>query len=277
MLEKISVESAIRKGQRNITYPSLLIMVTIQTIIVYFAIQNYITKWQIVLGVILSIALAWLYWSLTITKWRIWSLENVRNIHDLKQKAIQYKLIWSDGSIFEKTEFKTNLQILKLTTLNEKFNRKDIIEPFIDDLSIPKETIIYYSKIKNYIEMGIILIGVFGGFYSFTKPNGFFWGIGLILVCGYFAYLEFKEATNSKPQIKLNENGIVTRSTKFYSWNQIKNEKVTIDYFGQNVNFYLTYDYSGGTEKFLINELRIKHNYLQKLLKIYRGRNNNYR
>jgi hypothetical protein len=42
-----------------------------------------------------------------ITKWRLWAFENVRNVHELKERAVQAKLIWPDHSIFEKMEIRS--------------------------------------------------------------------------------------------------------------------------------------------------------------------------
>jgi hypothetical protein len=51
-----------------------------------------------------------------ITKWRVWAFENVRNVHELKKRAIQEKLISADSSIFEKTEIRTERQEIKVTS-----------------------------------------------------------------------------------------------------------------------------------------------------------------
>ena len=50
---------------------------------------------------------AWLWWSSTVARWRIWALQNVDNWRALEQAAIAGNVIWPRGSIFEKTEFKT--------------------------------------------------------------------------------------------------------------------------------------------------------------------------
>jgi hypothetical protein len=260
-----------------VNYPSMFIMFAVLGITIFCGVQDYLPKWTIPVGIILSFALSWLYWSFAITKWRIWSLENVRNVHELKKRAIQEKLIWKDGSIFEKTEIRKEAELEKLNLLQEKFNQTDLIEIFKDDLSIPKETTIYYAKLKNYFEMGIMLIGVFGGIYLLKNSESPYWGIGLIIVCGYLAYIEFREATNTEPQIIINQNGIKTISTKFYNWSQIKNEEVISENSGKHTHFYLTYDYPNGTEKLMIDDYETEHSDLQKSLKIYRGRYNNYR
>jgi hypothetical protein len=51
--------------------------------------------------------LAWLWWSLTVPKWRLWAYERVIDIVELKRAAVAATLIWPDGSIFERTEIKS--------------------------------------------------------------------------------------------------------------------------------------------------------------------------
>jgi hypothetical protein len=55
----------------------------------------------------LSFFVAWLWWSLTIPRWRVWAYERVSDIPRLKELAVQVRLTWPDGSIFEKTEIKS--------------------------------------------------------------------------------------------------------------------------------------------------------------------------
>ncbi len=52
--------------------------------------------------------LAWLWWSLTVPKWRLWAYERVDDIAALKERAVAVGLTWSDGSVFEQTEIKSN-------------------------------------------------------------------------------------------------------------------------------------------------------------------------
>jgi uncharacterized coiled-coil protein SlyX len=108
-----------------------------------------------------------------ITKWRVWAFENVRNVHELKKRAIQEKLISADSSIFEKTEIRTAKDKERLRLLAHKFEQDDL---FQDDLTIANETTIYYSKGKNLIEM-IGMLGCFGvGIYLLTKTDSYILG-----------------------------------------------------------------------------------------------------
>jgi len=64
----------------------------------------------IALVVMSPIVLAWIWWSITIPKWRIWALQNVDHWPELETAAIEAKLTWPRGSIFEKTEIKSREQ-----------------------------------------------------------------------------------------------------------------------------------------------------------------------
>jgi hypothetical protein len=54
-------------------------------------------------GFALGTVLAWIYWSLTIPRWRIWSLQRVRDWDRLIDLATDV-LVWPPGHFFEKTE-----------------------------------------------------------------------------------------------------------------------------------------------------------------------------
>ena len=50
---------------------------------------------------------AWLWWSLTVPRWRVWAYERVEDIPALKQSAVEVGLTWPDGHFFSKTEIKS--------------------------------------------------------------------------------------------------------------------------------------------------------------------------
>jgi hypothetical protein len=51
---------------------------------------------------------AWLWWSLTVPRWRIWAYEHVASAQELKRAAVAANLTWPSGSFFEKTEIKSS-------------------------------------------------------------------------------------------------------------------------------------------------------------------------
>jgi len=206
--ESATVDEAISKGHRMVTYPVIFIMFSTFGLTYYLSTQNKNTVLIWLAGLILSFVFGWIYWSIVITKWRLWAFENVRNVHELKKRAIQEKLIWEDESMFEKTEIRSLRAKEKWTSLQSKFKQADI---YHDDLTIPSETIIFYSRGKNYLEMIIMLACLGIGIYllATTNDSNIFASI-LIIIGAYFGYKEFKEATNKKPQIIINNKELQT-------------------------------------------------------------------
>ncbi|MGV0923793.1 hypothetical protein [Empedobacter tilapiae] len=269
MNETVTVDEAISKGHRMITYPVLAITIGIFGITFYLGSQKFIPAWGFPVGFIFAMVVSWLWWNFMITKWRIWAFDNVRNIHELKKRAIQEKLICSDNSIFGKTEIRTTKEVEKLNTLSNKFNQEDV---FQDDLTVADETIIYYSKSKNFVEMAIMLGCLGVGIYSILIGESYIVGSILSIIGIFFGYKKYKDATNTEPQIIINERGIKTRSTDFYSWNEIENEDVISKGSGKNIRYYLSYYHPDGTEHLLIDDYNTDIRSLNKLLILYRGR-----
>ncbi|MFV0233558.1 hypothetical protein OBK30_10940 [Empedobacter falsenii] len=269
MNETIGVDEAISKGHRMITYPVLAITIGIFGITFYLGCQKFIPTWGFPVGFIFAMAVSWLWWSFMITKWRLWAFENVRNVHELKKRAIQEKLIWLDNSIFEKTEIRTTKDVEKLNTLSNKFNQEDV---FQDDLTIANETIIYYAKGKNFVEMAIMCISFGFGVYLLLIDHSYTVGSIFSIAGAFCAYKNYKEATNKEPQIIINDKGIKTISTDFYSWDDIYNEEAISKSSGKHTSYYLNYYHPDGVEHLLINDYNTDIRSLNKLLILYRGR-----
>jgi 8-oxo-dGTP diphosphatase len=51
--------------------------------------------------------LAWLWWSFSVPRWRVWAYQHVSDISELKQAAVLAGLTWPDGHLFERTEIKS--------------------------------------------------------------------------------------------------------------------------------------------------------------------------
>lgn len=269
MKETISVDDAIAKGHRMVTYPVLLIIVGVFGVTFYLGSQKLIPVWGFIAGFLVAFVFAWLWWSFMITRWRLWAFENVRNVHELQKRAIQEKLIWADSSIFEKTEIRTTKDVEKLNKLSNKFNQEDV---FLDDITVANETVIYYSKVKNFIELAIMLGCLGVGIYLLLKTDNYIIGSALSIIGVFFGYKEYKEATNTEPQIIINERGIKTISTDFYTWDDIRNEEVVSEGSGKHIRYYLNYNHPEGSEHLQIDDYDTDIRSLNKLLILYRGR-----
>lgn len=270
MNTNITVDNAIKKGKYFILYPTKIILFSSIIIGIILQCQNKITNWVIIPATyILPFFLACLYWCITITIWRIWAFKNVRNVHELKKRAIQERLIGKDNSIYEKFEIRSGANQKKWEILKLKFEKDDV---FQNDPTISEQTTIYHSKIKNLFQMFLGFFGIiFGTYLSYNSKDAIF-GIFILVLGIYLSYKEFSEVFNTTPQIILNKKGLETINTKFHTWDNIKNEEVIREGFGKNTNYYLIYDYPNGKEYLKIDDYNTNMRLLNKLLILYRGR-----
>ena len=126
MRQEVSVDKAIKRGHLIVNVPVMITLIGCPALALYLSKQNLIPGWGIAVGFVIGFLFAWLIWSYMITKWRVWAFENVRNVHELKKRAIQEKLIWADGNIFEKTEIRNWEDKQKLKKLERKFEKEDV-------------------------------------------------------------------------------------------------------------------------------------------------------
>jgi len=268
MIETVTVDEALRKGHRMVNYPVIAILVGMPTASMVLSVQGLLPFGSIAVAFVLGVGLGWLYWSVMITKWRLWAFENVRNVHELRKRAIRENLIWPDGHILNKIEIRSREDQMKWESLHHKFEREDL---FHDDPTVPAETAIYYSKAINYFQMGIALIIFTTGLHLLWDKN-YIWGAIVTVIGAFASYREYREATNTEPQIILNSRGIQTAKTPFYAWGDISNEEVISERRGRNTSHYLIYDYPGGRKKLEIDDYTIDQQTLNHLLFVYRGR-----
>jgi hypothetical protein len=276
MRQEISVNKAISRGHLIVNIPVFICIIGIPALSFYLSNQNLIPKWGIGIGFILGFAFAWSVWSFMITKWRIWAFQNVRNVHELKKRAIQEKLIWNDGNIFEKTEIRTLEDKEELKKLEKKFDKEDV---YREDYSLPPKTIIKYSKSLGFFELIILIIGA--GIYFVSKGTNKSYMLGGImgLIGIYSSIKELRKFLNNKPQIIIDNKGIETIAAEFKNWSNIESEEVIQEGYGKSAKSYLTYWYDDEMfEKIEIDQLDITHQQLENIIRTYRIRNNkNYR
>ena len=105
MAEAVGVDAAIRKGLLVVNGPVtfLLIVPAIASILRFHQGPAVYTT----AGV--GLVLAWLWWSVSVPRWRLWAYERVpvAEIPQLKRQAVQVGLTWPDGSLFGRTEIKS--------------------------------------------------------------------------------------------------------------------------------------------------------------------------
>lgn len=266
----VSVDEALARGRKMLINIPMILLFTPPVIATYLVIQKEYSGWLIMILFVLGLVLAYLYWAVMVTRWRLWAFENVRNVHELKKRAIKEKLIYEEGSFYEKTEIRTSSDKEKWQLLQSKFDQPDL---FMDDYDVPAETIIYYSKSKNFGELIFMLVLMGGGLYLALKTDSHLIGGGIAIFALVMAFKEFREATNNEPQIILNDKGIQTIKTEFKTWSEISDEEVVVESSGKNTTCQLVYYYDDYERaELLIDDYNTNQRDLEKLLRVYRGR-----
>lgn len=273
MRQEISVNKAINRGHLIVNIPVFICIIGIPALSFYLSNQNLIPKWGIGIGFVLGFVIAWLVWSFMVTKWRIWAFENVRNVHELKKRAIQEKLIWNDGNIFEKTEIRNSEDKSRLKKLEKKFEQED---EYREDHSLPLKMEIHYSKAYNYVELGVSILIIGVGIYFFTKAETKQYILGAIIsgIGLYSTIKEFRKTLDTKPKIIIDSRGIETKNVEFKNWSSIKSEEVIQEGYGKSAKSYLIYFYDEEEfEKIEIDSLNVPHRELENIIRTYRIRN----
>ncbi len=73
-----------------------------------FLIEGSLPQWvAVAICVVFALALwcaAWLWWSLNVPRWRLWSYRRVEDLARLQRQAVEAGLLWPAGHFFERTE-----------------------------------------------------------------------------------------------------------------------------------------------------------------------------
>ena len=265
MRGNISVDKAINNANWLIKKPMFLILVVVIILKSIYIDVVFEKSIDIFLTIFTGLCLCWLYWSFAIPIWKIWAYSNVRNVHELKSKAIKSGFIFKDGGFFEKTELKSFQQSETLKKLEKKFQLED---EYHDDLIVPIETKIYYSLIKLTIWLITLNCIIIGGIYLYITEIKSFSVIFLILFFVFFMILDIKNILNRNPQLIINEKGIQHKKN-ITLWVDIENEFVYDKWTAKlNHNKYLSFN----DVDYIINDYDISMKELKKLLKVYRTR-----
>jgi hypothetical protein len=263
MKKYISIEKAVNKGRWLMVFIPLIVFLSTCMLVLFV---NQISA--ILMILFASFLLSWLSWSYNAPRWRIWALENVKDVHKLMDRAIEAQLIWPEDSLFNRTEIRTKAQKLKLQQLMKKF-QEDI--DYQDNISVPNEMNIYFIKRNIYFMIFIILTFNGVGIYLFCADKGYLY-IVLALIMSFFIIKEDgKSLFNKEVQLVLNDKFILIAkfNEKFY-WNKIVNEEICF----KNNSKYLVFNYknnaNNNAQYFEIEVGQLED--FENLLEVYRFR-----
>ncbi len=118
----ITPEAAVSRGQLMISGPVMAFMFGTPAVFgatgALFGGMQLVT-FSAVIGFVIGWPLAWLSWSYNSPRWKVWAYRRVDDLPRLKQLAVDDRLIWPDGHLFERTEIKTKAVRDELRRLEE--------------------------------------------------------------------------------------------------------------------------------------------------------------
>jgi hypothetical protein len=106
----------------------------------------------------------------------------------------------------------------------------------MDDLTIPDETKIYYSRTNSVITL-IIMIGLLITGVAFIISTQSLLGVIITIFSCCATFLTCKKLNNNRSKIILNEKGIAT-TTEFNNWSEVRNESIIKQYWGSAIYYY---------------------------------------
>ena len=266
--DEVSVKKALLIGKLGLVILPLIGMISPILLAIFLSDKKIIPDWGIGIGILVGFILAWFIWSLLIIRWKIWAYSRVRNINDLRKKAIEEKLIWPDGSWFEKTEIGTPKQRKQLIGLSVRFLDIDV---FDEDLNIPEELVITYGK-DRVAELIIALFFSGIGVYYLFFTEKYLIALFPFLIASV-AVFGLNKKTNIK-EFRLNKEGIKVDKIFFSSWSEIENDRVYKTGTGSSVEYFFIFLSNYGETKISLNKYKVKPKKLESALRTYRIRFN---
>jgi hypothetical protein len=139
----ITVPEAIKAGKWRVLYaPFIFLFIALR-------VEQIVSKNQsgfmAFAGFIGLVAIAVLYWSIAVGRWRVWAFSNVADIHWLYERA-QVEHILPTDNFFKKLEFKTEAQKAFWDDISIQLAKEKTTKPPLEDYDLPAETRIFDSK-----------------------------------------------------------------------------------------------------------------------------------
>ena len=272
MNKQLSVTKAITIGRLLILTPAPIIIFSLTAYGINLFKKGIIPIWGIPLLFVFSLFIFTIYWSFSITKWRIWAFSNVRNLHELKKRAIEEKLIGEDHSFSTKCEIRSRKDKETIKQIHMRFRQKDIIQ---ENQSIEDSIEIYPSAKVGYVELIVSGVIMSGSLYFLQYVKNLNPILAYIMfTIGLFGVLkEIHKFINFNPIIKIDKTGITVRYHKRY-WKEIYDEKIIKEGFGDSSKRYLQFYSDDTIEKTCIDNLSLNYNEIETALQTYRIRYN---
>jgi hypothetical protein len=273
-MDKFSVDAALRRAnlQLKVTPVAIMLLFMVAPFVVSEVVDVPI-GWLFATGFIGGFVVGWMWWSIAVTRWRIWALQHVRNIHELMEVAVAEKFIWPKGHFFERTEIRTAGQRAMLEALGVRLRKPDVWK---DDPQVPEFTEIRWSR-KARVVPSVMLLCVAGlGGYMFLQNIGDIWGWGLLITVSVFSILDIRKLGDSRVQVQLDRRGVTWQGRHFFPWPSIKRDRVVLKVSGRSAITVLEFEHQGVRIEIPINQLDLPKEELRHRMRVYRFRSGHF-
>jgi len=268
---QVSVEAALRRGHLMLKVVPLTIFVLSLMLSMVLIYLRMITPWGIAFAFIIGGVASWLWWSFAVTRWRIWSLTHVRNIHELMAYAVQDKLVWEKGSWLQHMEIRSRSQQEQLMQLEAKRATPDVIH---NDPGVPPETVILFSRTQTGSVMIIGSLFICLCLFLLREPELEKWW-AYALIGGLGLWMMFSGARkffDRQPQLVLNDHGITLPDKGFFPWTGVGTAEVVTEGTGKNSRTLFKFRCANMSHELNIGELSISKSTLRHAIQVHRSR-----
>ena len=273
MKKEVSLDEAISKGILLIKVPIILIFLIIICFGIYFAVVYQLKSYFSILFVFVGFFTILAYSILIVPKWKVWAFGNVRNVHELRKKALSKNLMARENVWTTKAEIFFGDDKQKWQEIQKKFLIPD--ETSFDE-NLPNSIEIYNSQFKLLIPIIFYSAFIILIIYSMIIDKNVL-GLGIfgLLAFGlflYFGIVDFEK--RNTPVFTINYDGIKYENN-FYKWHEIKDERLkTVRGYKSFPNFYLAFNLikNDNEVKISINSIKMKRSQLLNLIIDFRNR-----
>lgn len=178
-IKNISVDAALKKGVRWINIPCYTLMFSFFLLFPAILLNFYKDDSNnifLIIGCISCIILAFvspfIWYSLTVVKYKIWASKNVKDIHRFYNEAISKKII-NDSNFFRKLEIKSKNQRTELNKFYERLGSERVL---VRDYNVEIESETLFKANHNfnvflYVAFTIFSIYLYFSNYSNNKRS----------------------------------------------------------------------------------------------------------
>lgn len=269
----VTVDTAIKKGRIQLYWlPVCLCFIGFISLCVFEDIDAQGSFWLracVIAGYICTFVLPAFYYLLMLPRWRIWALSNVRNVHELKQRANLSHLYPESHSFVWRLAIKSARQVAILEELQHKFNEPDV---FSDDHAIPFQTEYFISK-SNKLFFLIFAIASLIAAIIFLEESNVFAGLIVMLGAIFSGVIWLRLYKQNSLVLTISNDGIITNQYGTHLWSNIRNEHIFRDDSSDGSYYALSYVVNNQhieiSLQMLSNSACLD---LDHALRIYRGR-----